>query len=86
MKVDDSECLQQCSGVLVTSYEQQEIEDITNVGLMKLVKYLSRTNWDFRKESFKGYKPRCLSFLLLLLNFRIRKKIRCKRENHQTFS
>ena len=44
IKVNTSDCLQQCSGILVTSYEQQEIEDTVS----KLAKYMIAKSWDFK--------------------------------------
>ena len=44
IKVKTSDCLQQCSGILVTSYEQQEIEDTVS----KLAKYMIAKSWDFK--------------------------------------
>ena len=35
--IDKSDCLQQCSGLLVTSYDQQDIEN----GVLNLVDYLN---------------------------------------------
>lgn len=45
IKIEKSECLEQCSGTLVTSYEEQEIEDrplnLVNTLVDKLSKYMS---------------------------------------------
>lgn len=47
IKVDNSECLQQCSGTLITSYNQEEYEDVSLKKAMdELVKYMSE------KDSF----------------------------------
>ena len=40
IKYNSSDCLQKCSGMQVTSYDKQDIEDRGNVGFMKLVEYL----------------------------------------------
>ena len=52
IKVDNSDCLQQCSGIVVTSYDQQDIED----KFIKLVEYMSRGSYDFRNigKEFQG--------------------------------
>ena len=53
LKVDNSDCLQQCSGVLVTSYDQQDIEDISKKNLIKYISGKSPFLKDMRKE-FQG--------------------------------
>lgn len=67
IKIDNSECLQQCSGILVTSFEEQEIEDrplnLVNTLVDKLSKYMSeKLPYDFGQMSkeFQGY---CLQVL-----------------------
>ena len=52
IKVENSNCLQQCSGIIVTSYDQQDIED----KFIKLVEYMSKGSYDFRNigKEFQG--------------------------------
>ena len=50
IKVKDSECFQQCSGILFTSYDKKSVEDRLDAGIMKLVEYFLRIN----KESGIG--------------------------------
>ena len=42
VKINDAECLQQCSGILVTSYDQDELEERSNIGFKNLAEYLSQ--------------------------------------------
>ena len=44
--IDKSDCLQQCSGLLVTSYDQQDIEN----GVLNLVDYLNSKVYYQSKE------------------------------------
>ena len=58
-KLDDSECLQQCSGLFVTSYDQLEIEERSDVRFRKLIEYLSGKSYislsfDDMAEFFQG--------------------------------
>ena len=41
IKVDTSNCLQQCSGLMVTSYDQQEIINRQDIKILKIAKELS---------------------------------------------
>ena len=42
IKIDNSDCLQQCSGIIVTSYDQEdEQEDKSDIRFKKLVEYMS---------------------------------------------
>ena len=61
IKVDKSECLQQCSGLLVTSFDKNEIEDrpveIANALVDKLTKFMSESHYLFQDmaKNFKGF-------------------------------
>lgn len=44
IKTDISECSQQCSGILVTSFDQHEIEDRLDARFKELSAYMSRRN------------------------------------------
>ena len=63
IKVDSSDCLQQCSGLLVTSYDQQEIEYDLDFRFSKLAEYFSRKDFgqhrnmanEFKGSFFKMY-------------------------------
>ena len=53
IKIEKSECFHQCSGVLVTSFDQQdEQEDRSDIRFKKLVEYMSRSG-DYFLDYFK---------------------------------
>ena len=67
IKIDNSECSQQCSGILVTSFDEQEIEDrplnLVNTLVVRLAKYMSeKLPYDFGQMSkeFQGFRLQVL--------------------------
>ena len=55
LKVDFSDCLQQCSGVLITSYEAKELHDRVSNLAMKVGEMADMLYWyldDIDSESF----------------------------------
>ena len=73
IKVDKSECLQQCSGLLVTSFDKNEIEDrpveIANALVDKLTKFMSESHYLFQ-DMAKNFKGFCIN-----LKFKIQNRI-----------
>ena len=54
IKIDNSDCLQQCSGIIVTSYDQEdEQEDKSDIRFKKLVEYMSGSG-DYFLQYFKN--------------------------------
>ena len=55
---DNSECLHQCSGILVTSYDQKKIDDRLSNAVSGIIEYMSKNFYDFydrhMAEQFKG--------------------------------
>ena len=60
-KVDDSDCLQQCSGLIVTSYDQQDIEDKFR---KKLVESFGKGTHSFRNIA-KELRVSCQKSLII---------------------
>ena len=67
IKIDNSECFQQCSGILVTSFDEQEIEDrplnLVNTLVGKLANYMGQKlplDFGHMALEFEGF---CLQFL-----------------------
>ena len=61
LMIDNSECLQKCSGMLITSYEtdlEKEIVDRTNVAFKRLSDYMSRNSFElqYMAQDFQGLK------------------------------
>ena len=58
IKIDNFDCLQQCSGILVPSYDEEDIEEGIKNEMVKLVKYLIRKDdwWLYHdmQVEFKG--------------------------------
>ena len=61
-QIGNSDCLQQCSGLLVTSYEldlEKKIEEKSKMGFKRLTEFMRLTDWyTWQKldEEFKGMK------------------------------
>ena len=57
IKIDKSDCFQQCSGMLVTSYEQMEIENKMSRFANEMIEFMMEENYAFRKSAnkFKGF-------------------------------
>jgi len=57
---DNSECLQQCSGILVTSYSQEKINDRLSNTVNGMIEYMSKKYYDFSllAEQFKGFETK----------------------------
>ena len=60
IKIDNSDCLQQCSGIFVTGYDQQdEQEDKSDIRFKKLVEFMDKTSYTFRDSDmakvFQGF-------------------------------
>ena len=53
IKVDSSDCHHQCSGILVTSYEQNEIESFAD----KMIEFMMKDNYKFNAigSEFQGF-------------------------------
>jgi len=59
-KEDNSECFQQCSGILITSYNQKKIDDrISNV-VREMIDYISKTSYILQNlaEQFIGFETK----------------------------
>ena len=46
IKVDTSGCLQQCTGILVTSYDQKKIEDGLLIAVDQIIQYINLRDYD----------------------------------------
>ena len=55
IKVDYSKCLQQCSGTLITSYNQEEYEDETMDNLVKYMSEKGKYYFANMANEFHGY-------------------------------
>jgi len=56
IKVANSDCLQHCSGILVTSYDQEDVENKIESKFTKLVEYISKDSPYLRsiKDKIQG--------------------------------
>ena len=79
IKIDNSDCLQQCSGIFVTGYDQQdEQEDKSDIRFKKLVEFMDKTSYTFRDSDmakvFQGFNLNPLINKNILFNVGLEKK------------
>ena len=63
-KEDNSECLQQCSGMLVTSYADNQFSNV----VQEMIEYMSRKNSDFENMA-KEFQGSFITFFVLFIHY-----------------
>ena len=74
MTIDNSKCMEKCSGMIVTSYVQK---DMVNSDMTELIDYLSRNGAGLANMAnyFKGIYISLLNYRFFFIqNFRVKEK------------